>query len=165
MKRILLIMIGVSAIVLADFSRSGEIVTDSKTGLQWQDDANAGTVTRDWAGAIDYCENQLNLGGYNDWRLPNFNELYFLADRSKRNPDISSVFQNIVSDDYWSSTTIVGYEDFAWGVDFGYGNGSGTGKSYASHVRCVRAGQDDGFSSDTGTGSEGGSSGNDSEDE
>jgi hypothetical protein len=61
-------------VAVADMSRSGEIVTDSKTKLMWQDNADASTVTRNWQGAIDYCES-LNFGGYNDWRLPNIREL------------------------------------------------------------------------------------------
>ena len=32
------------------------------------------THTDEWIGAIDYCES-LDLGGKNDWRMPNINEL------------------------------------------------------------------------------------------
>jgi len=145
MKRILSIMIGLSLAAQADFTRDDttQIVTDTRTGLQWQDNNDAKTITRKWTEAIRYCED-LNLGEHTDWRLPNFNELYFLADRSKRNPAISSVFQNIVSGYYWSSTAIVGDEGYAWYVYFYDGNGNGHwgNKSHAYHVRCVRAGQE-----------------------
>ena len=143
MKRILSIMIGLSLAAQADFVRddAAQIVTDTRTGLQWQDNNDAKTVTKKWTEAISYCED-LSLSEHTDWRLPNFNELYFLADRSKRDPAISSVFHNIVSDYYWSSTTVVGYEDNAWYVYFGHGDNCWGGKSSANHVRCVRAGQE-----------------------
>ena len=139
MRQILLIMIGLSAFSYGDFTRDNatQVVTDNTTGLQWQDDAN---ITKTWTQAIDYCES-LTLGGYSDWRLPNFNELYFMADRSKRNPAIDSAFQNVVSYYYWSSTTVVGYEDTAWNVYFYYGYDYWDYKSNSHYVRCVRDGQ------------------------
>jgi hypothetical protein len=58
----------------ADFIRDNTklVVNDTKTGLMWQDDAVGSTMT--WANAITTCEN-LTLGGYSDWRLPNIREL------------------------------------------------------------------------------------------
>jgi len=142
MKRILSIMIGLSLAAQADFVRDDatQIVTDTHTGLQWQDNNDAKIITKKWTEAISYCED-LNLGEHTDWRLPNFNELYFLADRSKRDPAISSVFQNIVSNSYWSSTTVVGLEDNAWRDHFDDGGGYWDYKSGVYHVRCVRDGQ------------------------
>ena len=137
MRRILFSMIGLSVLLFADFSRDDttQIVTDSTTELQWQDDAN---VTKTWREAIDYCE-LLTLGGYDDWRLPNFNELYYLADRSKANPAIDSKFHNVVSDGYWSSTSVVGHEDSAWLVGFYFGGDGLVVKSHSYDVRCVRS--------------------------
>ena len=147
MRRILLITIALSVWMWADavrYTRSDAgIVTDNKTGLQWQDDYsdNGGdTKYAKWTDAIAYCEG-LSLGGHDDWRLPNFNELYYLADRSRRNPAIDPTFQNTRSGHYWSSTSIVGYEDNAWYVDFNDGNDLWYFKSYSNYVRCVRAGE------------------------
>ena len=139
MKQILLIMIGLSVFSYGDFTRDNatQVVTDNTTGLQWQDDVN---VTKTWTQAIDYCET-LTLGANSDWRLPNFNELYFIADRSKRNPAIDSAFQNVVSNNYWSSTTVVGLEYNAWNVYFNYGDDFWNRKSNSGYVRCVRDGQ------------------------
>ena len=55
-------------------------ITDLATGLMWQlaDDG----ITRDWESALSYSEN-LNLGGYDDWRLPNAKELQSIVDYSK----------------------------------------------------------------------------------
>jgi len=141
MKTILLIMIGFSSFLTADFTRdANNIVTDSTTGLEWQDDSIGDKMN--WIAAIDYCEG-LTLGGHNDWRLPNINELISLVDDSKHNPSIdTNVFQNTSSENYWSSTTYAGdsglsrtlfFED---GTQFHY-----LGKGLAYHVRCVRTGE------------------------
>jgi len=140
MKQILLIMIGLSISLWADFTRDGStnIVTDNTTGLQWQDDVN---ISKNWTDAIAYCENNVSLGGHTDWRLPNINELYSVTDRGKRNPAMNSAFQNVVSDLYWSSSTVVGYEYLAWSVYFDDGDDGWSGKSGSYYVRCVRDGQ------------------------
>ena len=41
--------------VFADFSKSGDIVTDTKTGLKWQDNSDTNSTQRTWQEAIDYC--------------------------------------------------------------------------------------------------------------
>jgi hypothetical protein len=142
MKQILLILIGLSITIQADdFSRddSTNIVTDSLTNLQWQDDEEAKTVEKDWQSAIDYCE-ALELGGKDDWRLPNYTELKSIVDRGSFNPAIYSSFQNIASNNYWSSTTNASISSFAWVVNFDYGYDYYNDKSYSYFVRCVRAG-------------------------
>ena len=140
MKKILLVTIGLSAMLFAGYTRNGDIVTDTTTGLQWQDNTEAKTVIKTWIEAINYCEN-LTLGGYNDWRLPNINELNSIVDRSKNNPIVGN-FTNVSSGNYWSSTTVAGDSNYAWFVDF-YGGGmeNGYNKSNSYYVRCVRAGQ------------------------
>jgi len=52
---------------------------DDATGLLWADKDNGSDLG--WSQAADYCEN-LNLGGYDDWRLPAIKELKTLYDRS-----------------------------------------------------------------------------------
>jgi len=129
-----------TSVVSADLSKSGNIVTDSNTRLQWQDDA-IGTQQISWTAAIDYCES-LNLDSQNDWRLPNLKELTSIMDDTKRNPSIdTAVFANTASNDYWSSTTLASYSYAAWHVDFYYGNQGGNDKSVSYYVRCVRDGQ------------------------
>ncbi len=141
-----------------------KIVTDTITGLQWQDDVN---ITKPWLTqenydkctgsngetqdttkctdtsgdtAATYCSN-LVLGGHSDWRLPTIDELMYIADRSRHNPAIDPTFQNTRSDGYWSSTSRVGNGGHAWGVNFGNGRDYWYDKSYSHYVRCVRAGE------------------------
>ena len=126
---------------MAGFTRdnSTQIVTDSKTELQWQDDSTPASML--WTPAIDYCE-ALTLGGYSDWRLPNIKELISLVDDSKISLSIDTeVFANTVSDHYWSSTTNAGYVINAWDVYFDNGFLGNDDKSVYGYVRCVRAGQ------------------------
>jgi hypothetical protein len=130
---------------MADFSRDGDgVVTDNTTGLQWQDDIN---ITKNWEDAIDYCET-LTLGTHTDWRLPNFNELYSIVDRSKINPAIEAIFQNVVLDHYWSSTTQISSKRNAWSINFVDGSDQQSDKYKMNNdkfnnynVRCVRVGQ------------------------
>ena len=128
-----------------DFSRndSMQIVIDNKTGLQWQDNEECETEGKYWTQAIDYCE-ELTLGGYTDWRLPNIRELYSLVDKSVSSPAINSVFQH-VGVASWSSTTVDYGKSQAWGIVFSNGIQDGVVR-FASKamtpmfIRCVRGG-------------------------
>jgi len=50
---------------------------DSATGLMWTKEDNGSPL--DWKGAIGYCQN-LQLGGYRGWRLPEIGELMGMYD-------------------------------------------------------------------------------------
>ena len=137
MRTILLIMIGFS-LLQADFIKTGDVVKDTVSKLEWQDNAIGSPTT--WQGAIDRCES-LTLDGHSDWRLPNINELKSIIDRSKSNPAIVQGFKNTSSGNYWSSTTHEGYKGNAWFVYFSYGVVGDNGKDLNNYVRCVRDGQ------------------------
>ena len=57
-------------------------VVDTDTVLMWQQGENDKEMN--WDSAIAYCKG-LSLAGYNDWRLPNIEELKSLID-VKKNP-------------------------------------------------------------------------------
>jgi len=140
MKRILLIILGLSLFLCADFTRDANgIVTDSITTLQWQDDA-IGT-TMNWEESIAHCE-ALDLDG-TGWRLPNINELKTIIDVSKVNPAIANGFTQTSSNNYWSSTTYgdVNVSYAAWFVYFYPGSVHYTNQGDRYYVRCVRGGQ------------------------
>ena len=150
MKKNILSLLLLVNIASADFIRddSKEVVLDTSTNLIWQDNNDAKNITKTWEEAITYCEN-LDFAGYTNWHLPNFNELYYLADRSINNPALSDVFDNVRFSSYWSSTTFVSQTSpdpatktkSAWIVSFDGGYDHWYDKRYGKYVRCVRAGQ------------------------
>ena len=69
-----------------DFTGNGDgTITDNATGLMWQQ-ADDG-ISRDWQTALTYAEN-MQLAGYDDWRLPDAKELQSIVDYS-RCPDVT----------------------------------------------------------------------------
>lgn len=136
--KIIFLLIAVFGFLYADFTKSGDIVKNNHSQLEWQDDT-IGT-TKSWRAAVDYCRT-LTLGGNSDWRLPNVNELKSIVDRSRHNPAIVQEFVNTDSNQYWSSTTYDSNKALAWIVIFSDGKEAGGRKSYNKRVRCVRGGQ------------------------
>jgi hypothetical protein len=116
-------------------------VTDTSTGLMWQQATDPGFYA--WEQALAYCEN-LNLGGHDDWRLPNRNELQSLADYSRYFPAIDTGFFPDIQFSFLflSSTTHAHCLSDMWFVGFDVGslniNWKGDSRYY---VRAVRAGQ------------------------
>jgi len=118
-------------------------VTNTDTGLMWQKDTAPGTYN--WQDALSYCE-KLILAEYDDWRLPNVNELQSLVDYSRYNPSINTNFfpdtvssTDIPSPAYWSSTTYVYDNEDVWKVYFNTG-GLNHGYKSGYYVRAVRGG-------------------------
>ncbi len=114
------------------------------TDLEWSDKSSN---AMNWQSAINYCKN-LNEGGYNDWRLPNIDELRTLiqnhsgtqtggscpisekagklADRdwtSDCDRRAGSNFSRLGDTGwFWSSSTLSDNTDNAWFVGFNYGS-------------------------------------------
>ena len=114
-------------------------VTDTETGLMWQQTTAADEMT--WEEAISYCES-LTLAGYSDWRLPNRVELQSLLDYTRYDPAIDTMaFPDTKSAYYWSSTTFVYETTRAWRVRFYDGVVFMYNKPKTHYVRAVRGGQ------------------------
>ncbi|MGK5092446.1 DUF1566 domain-containing protein [Deltaproteobacteria bacterium TL4] len=114
-------------------------ITDNVTGLMWQKEDNNSTYT--WSAAGTYCDN-LSLGGYTDWTLPNRRQLISIVNVGRYNPAINTTyFLNTKSSYYWSSTTYANDTSYAWYVYFGYGRVNYSNKTSTYYVRCVRGGQ------------------------
>jgi hypothetical protein len=67
-------------------------VTDRKTGLMWALSDNGEDIDFEDAGI--YCKS-FAAGGFNDWRLPDIEELKSLVDLKKKNPDGFAVLGKI----------------------------------------------------------------------
>jgi hypothetical protein len=112
---------------------------DPSTGLVWQNDGASPYLT--WKKAKEYCSS-LSLDGYNDWRLPNIDELKTILTKNENDKYTKKqLTKTTKKSDYWSSSTDANYSNSAWVVLFNYGYDYSLLKSNAHYVRCVRAGQ------------------------
>ena len=130
----------VDSVIPGRMSDNGDgTVTDKGTGLMWQQE-ESGDMT--WAEALTYCEN-LQLAGYDDWRLPNRNELQSIIDYQVYNPAVNTIaFPNVSSfGAYWSSSSYASNLDAAWYVDFISGDVEKDFKSNNYYARSVRGGR------------------------
>jgi len=131
---------GTAAVAPSRFTDNGnETVTDTLTTLMWTKNANMTNKT--WAEARSYCED-LSHAGYDDWRLPNINELSSLIDLSKSDPALPGghPFSDVQSS-YWSSTAYSVRTSYAWFVYLGSGSVSNDNKTSTDYVLPVRGGQ------------------------
>ncbi|KAF2956245.1 DUF1566 domain-containing protein [Marinitoga sp. 38H-ov] len=116
-------------------------ITDLNTGLIWQKTPPSTGIT--WEEAYEYCEN-LELGGYDDWRLPTVKELFSIWNGEEGWPYIDTKYFDLVNveelskdEQYWSSTkyvgvTVEGKDNAAFGVNFATG-----------HIKAYPAGSDE----------------------
>ncbi|MBF0592451.1 MAG: DUF1566 domain-containing protein, partial [Nitrospirae bacterium] len=137
------------------FTDNGDLtMTDTLTGLVWLKDASTPALTSctgggmTWQAALDYvaCLNTITYLGYNDWRLPNVNELQSLLNAGQTNTDTWLDSQGFtgVGSDYWSSTTHANYTSDAWYVSMRGGVNLNV-KSNGMSIWPVRTGQSGAF--------------------
>jgi len=112
-------------------------VSDSGTGLMWQQGDGQNVTRRTWEDALDYCEG-LSLGEHSDWRLPNVRELESIVDSDHINPCINTTyFPDCRSSVYWSSSASTSLYA-TWDVYFWTGHVFDTNRTDQDYVRCVR---------------------------
>ena len=112
-------------------------ITDLATGLTWQQSDSSNTY--DWKGALNYAEN-LELAGFDDWRLPNAKELQSIVDYNKslettQSAAIDDLFDATIIKDYngndnygyyWTSTThLDGINPYTSAVYIAFGEAQG----------------------------------------
>lgn len=140
-------------------------VTDNLTGLIWARDGSTPAFTgsstcsggtKGWQNALDYvaCLKTNNYIGYNDWRMPNVNELESLIHAEYTKETICGGacwtnaawlnfqgFINVQANFYWSSSTYAANTASAWGVGMDVGSMYESDKVGAHYVLPVRGGQ------------------------
>ena len=128
-------------------------VTDNNTGLMWQQVPSTSNFT--WQEAVDYCDD-LELSGYDDWRIPNLKELFSISDFNTGWPYIDTDYFNLASgevtkdEQFWSSNyyvgvTVEGGSNAAFGVNHVTGHikaysATSSGAIGGKYVRAVRGG-------------------------
>jgi len=124
-------------------------VTDMVTGLMWQQcsvgqtgaDCSGGTASvHNWQAALALAGTD-STADYNNWRLPNKNELSSLVAYDRYNPSTNEVVFPNTAANYWSSSPDADYGDYAWNVNFNYGNDNDNNRYNYFRVRLVRSGQ------------------------
>jgi len=150
MKKVLLVGYVLMSVVLhADFIKEENHVIDRNTGLMWQDQAGVDPTTATMPVALRVCAD-LELDGYDDWRLPNYFELYSIVDRNRGKPYYVEGFKDRRGGRYWTSTVnkqryIRTYNKYAYAIDFNTGfpvpwDGRKSSRKDSDwyYVRCVR---------------------------
>ncbi|WP_178985218.1 Lcl C-terminal domain-containing protein [Winogradskyella helgolandensis] len=110
-------------------------ILDLNSGLLWQEVPT--TEGFDWQGAKDYVEN-LELGGYDDWRMPTLKELFSISDFSEGWPYLDTAYFSLVnnehvdkSEQYWADNPYVGHtEEGGYTAAFGVNHATGHIKAY-----------------------------------
>ncbi|HQM86174.1 MAG TPA: DUF1566 domain-containing protein, partial [bacterium] len=119
------------------FSVSGDVVEEFVSGLMWQKDTpsaysgctkGTGSSQCTLAESIQYCED-LDLGGFEDWRLPTSYELGTVVNYTQTPSLIFSDFINTQSSDYWTLDAVVSFSD---------GFVSSEDPVNGAYVKCVR---------------------------
>jgi hypothetical protein len=126
--------------VIADqFKDNGDgTIADNITGLIWQKVQSPNTLT--WEEALIYASG-LSLAGKSDWRVPNVKEIQSLNDAKLFKPSFNkNYFINVLSGNFWSSTTLVNAPAKAWDINVDYGIVSYNEKTFKENVLCVRGG-------------------------
>lgn len=125
-------------------------VLDTNTGLVWEvksphpGDANFCEAAYSWQDAKDGYIKALNRskhGGFDDWRLPNKDELRSIFDYGRVNPALDPwYFPNCPIDFYWCDATYEMQPYFAWVLFSGLGAATAAGKELPKKVLAVRGG-------------------------
>ena len=131
--------IGNGDLLLASDPSEWVAVLDTKSNLMWTVEV---LPEQTFAAAAESVA-KLRTAGFADWRVPTVEELFCLADRTRRPPTIDTdYFPATPPGWFWSSTLDASPPSgCAWGVYFGNGGSSWDNQSYEGFVRAVRSGQ------------------------
>jgi hypothetical protein len=123
---------------MGQFTLGDGFVLDEGTRLWWQDPVIESAMT--WVDALAYCED-LELAGFDDWRLPTAKELQTIVDDATAAPAIDTrVFRSGLGI-FWTSTPVAALSEtspWVWMVDFYWGRPTAAELPGEGQARCVR---------------------------
>lgn len=120
-----------------DFVVDGDVVFDQKTCLSWM---KANTSGDPYVEAVAYCDG-LQLGGYDDWRIPTAGETVSLFKCDGSWPPLDDTVFTVSGDGIWTSTesgTIAGDQPKVCGAGQSSGMFYDFGQVGGQNTRCVR---------------------------
>jgi hypothetical protein len=115
----------------------GDVVFDEKTCLSWM---KANTSGDPYVEAVAYCEG-LELGDYDDWRIPTAGETVSLFKCDGTWPPLDDTTFTVSGDGIWTSTesgTIAGDQPKVCGAGQSSGMFYDFGQVGGQNTRCVR---------------------------
>ncbi len=122
------------------------VVSDAMTGLTWQGcvgglsgaACDTGSfVTGGWEANLAFCED-LDWGGFADWRLPDVHELASITDVRRQSRALDALFVNTPANFAHSATTRVNIPSSTYGYNLNNGKLVNYSKGLPYAVRCVR---------------------------
>jgi hypothetical protein len=110
-------------------------------GQTWDGTTCTGTPTRlSWSAALAAAEAH-SQAGFDDWRLPNRNELASIIEDRCFSPSINAAaFPAAPVDVYWTSSPVTDGIEQAWRIDFADGLSEPASTGVLHAVRLVRGG-------------------------
>jgi len=139
MKIFIIITIVVNLLFGSRFTRESDIITDKITGIQWQDSKHT-KIIKSLKEVIKMCK-ELRLGGFDDWRVPNKEEILSVVNYSKKPDPQIDIYKKETNSYEWSIKERSYMTHFAWFVYFKYGYSDFYYKYYSNFIRCVRGGE------------------------
>lgn len=138
MRYIFLVVIFLSILDAKIYRDGADFVIDDTLKLMWQDTKDNITILKTHDGALEYCD-ELTLGGYSNWRLPEIEEYETIVYKKNEKTNINFSFRFNLRDEYWARKahwrTLWFYADYMYFV-------SGTpyydNRDKLKYVRCVR---------------------------
>lgn len=107
-----------------------------KVKLMWQKEDAPERLKNDGP-AEEYCKNS-KVGGFDDWKLPEVDELQTLINKEKKDPACDAIL-NMKPNWYWTKTPYAADPDYyAWVVHFYDGYVNYDYRNYTYYVRPVR---------------------------
>ncbi len=133
------------------FIKEGDVIHDTNTGLYWEyksdneTDVNSGLKRFSFNDAAEVHISELNsasFGGYDDWRVPNKDELRSIFDYGKDESVIPEIFGCCPVGDYWTKNVYKLQPYFSWVLFSGFGSGIAKRTDAQNFVIAVRGGND-----------------------
>jgi len=120
------------------YEHGTDYMKDTTHHLMWEDQSINRINKMNWFDALEYCED-LELAGYDDWRLPNINEVMSIYDNSNSNFTIGNFNYAPTGIGLWSSTYYPQNNQYVYAGMLNFGIIKYIQRTSETYVRCIRS--------------------------